>query len=536
MRARGFPMVCGGWLAVCVLAVGCGAPPGSPDGGQEPFDGGTLRRIVALELSPAALALYVGEVAGLTVTATFDDGTQADVTGSVQWEVTPPEVAVVRTVGALEGWVEVEALRAGEATIVARTGSARSRSCALTVQEAPDGGALPKEVRAVWVTRFSYASAVPADAIRLIERTIGRAAGAGFNVVYFQVRGNGDAYYRSDLVPWARALTGTLGKDPGWDPLQVALDTARDAGVELHAYWNTHSAWPTPAGCASASGGCRCEPSRTCTLPPASPVGMPNHLLYEHPEYMAVTDGGVSEDTEYYWFSPGHPAVQAHLLAAASELLDRYPVDGLHLDRIRYPGPRYSFDAESRAQYLALPAATRPSYADWQREQVSQTVGELYAALRQRRPGAVLSAAVWGIYKPLAGCSTSQGYGDYFQDSVGWMQTQRIDALVPMMYWDIAQGCTDWAALLQGFLAGANGRPIVAGMLGLDQGVPKMERMAARIEHARTVGAAGTAIFASSYLDAKSSGSPTWPEVWPQFRQDGGVYAHDAGTPPITWR
>ena len=163
-----------------------------------------------------------------------------------------------------------------------------------------DGGVvIPNvEVRAVWVTRFAY------NSVTDVKGIIDRAAAAGFNVVYFQIRGNGDAYYKSALSPWAKKLTGTLGKDPGWDPLQTAIDEAHAKGIQLHAYWNVFAGWPVPAGCSTA-GTCTCQPTQgfsdSCTLPEAAFPGAPEHFLRVHPEAMAVNAAGKSIDGEYYW-------------------------------------------------------------------------------------------------------------------------------------------------------------------------------------------------------------------------------------------
>jgi uncharacterized lipoprotein YddW (UPF0748 family) len=513
-------------------AGGAGGGGAATDGGSDGGQG--FRKIVSLTLTPSALTLKPGAVSGATAVATFNDGSSADISGTVDWTTTPTGVVSVTVTSAQDNLVRLEALAAGTASVTARTGSIISNALKVTVATpAADAGVPNREVRAVWVTRFHYNTAND------VKRIIADAATGGFNVVYFQIRGNGDAYYASMLAPWAKKLTGTLGKDPGWDPLQTAIDAAHLKGIELHAYWNVFAAWPTPAGCGSTT--CTCKPAQgmtdSCSLPEAVPAGMPEHMLRVHPEWMAVTQQGVSVDSEYYWFSPGNPAVKQHIVAAATELLDKYAVDGLHLDRVRYPGQVYSYDSASQTAYNALGAdgGTKPTYADWERANVTEVVAQIYAAMKSRRPNAVLSASVWGIYKPLPGCNTSQGYGNYYQDSIGWMKAGAIDALTPMIYWDIASGCTDWAKLLDGFMAGSNGRPIVAGMHALDNGVPQPAKMKARIEYARGVGAAGTSIFASTYLDWKPSGADAG-STWTTFRADGGPYVEDAGTPPITWR
>ena len=40
----------------------------------------------------------------------------------------------------------------------------------------------------------------------------------GLNTVIVQVRPKGDALYKSNINPWSEVLTGTQGKDPGYDP------------------------------------------------------------------------------------------------------------------------------------------------------------------------------------------------------------------------------------------------------------------------------------------------------------------------------
>ncbi|MEN9799716.1 MAG: hypothetical protein RL653_3413 [Pseudomonadota bacterium] len=526
-----------------------GTPPDPADGGG---DTNGVRRITALKLTPSSLSLKVGAVGGVTAMARFDDGTEADVSGTVQWSAEPTGVVDVSVLSAESNLVKVLALATGTTTLRAQTGNVPSDTCAVTVAVPqvstvdggtvtdggtvlqPDGGVLgPDEVRAIWITRFAWTTA--ADITGIIDR----AASANFNVVYFQIRGNGDAFYASTRVPWAKKLTGTLGADPGWDPLQVAVDAAHARGLQLHAYFNVFSGWTPPAGCASA-GTCTCTPTAgaadACALPPASPAGKPNHVLSEHPEWMTVNSAGKSVDEEYYWLSPGNPAVRQHLVDVADELLTNYAVDGLHLDRVRYAGPEYSYDAASNAAYAALPSP-KPSRPDWQRQNVSETVGALYQVLKLRRPQAVLSASVWGIYKALPGCSTSQGYVDYFQDSIGWMKTGKIDALTPMIYWDVGTGsCTDFGRHLDVFMAGSAGRQVVAGMYALDNNQPKLDRITARTAYARQVGAGGVSLYASSFLEAKTSGTPTWPSVWPQLSAPSGSFALQAAVPPITWR
>jgi len=370
--------------------------------------------------------------------------------------------------------------------------------------DTPDADDSLRELRGVWITRFSYSNRANLEAI------IDRAAAARLNAVFVQIRGEGDAYYSSAHEPWAKRLTGVLGRDPGWDPLRVAIDRAHSHGMELHAYFNVFSAWSAATAVPAAKG----------------PV---QHPLFAHPEWLAVDSTGTNRDSEYRWFAPGNAAVRAHIVATARDLLAKYDVDGLHLDRIRTPGSDYSRDAASLAAFEAARIATPSlSFADFMRGQVSAMVADLYTAIATTRPSVKLSAAVWGIYLPLPGCSTSQGFGNYHQDSLAWLEAGTIDALVPMIYWPIEPGaCTDWSTLLDGFISRRAGRHIWGGMHALDDTTWQLDQVQSRIDRSRVAGAEGTVVFASAYLDAD-------PTRWTELA--AGPYLEPALPPSMTWK
>ena len=59
-------------------------------------------------------------------------------------------------------------------------------------------------------------------------------------------------------------------------------------------------------------------------------------------------------------------------IPVARDIADRYAVDGIHLDYIRYPGPDTSHDATSDGRFYTQPPGQ--DRADWQRAQVKATV------------------------------------------------------------------------------------------------------------------------------------------------------------------
>jgi uncharacterized lipoprotein YddW (UPF0748 family) len=367
----------------------------------------------------------------------------------------------------------------------------------------------PLEARALWITRWDYSS--PAD----VQTLAANAAAAGFNMLLFQIRGTADAYYTPGLEPWAARLAGTLGQSPGWDPLQTAVEAAHAQGLELHAYVNVYTTWAGE------------------TAPPAGTA--PQHLYWTlsdsySEDWQAWTvSGPMGLNARYLWATPALSDLVEHVVAVASDLVNRYEIDGLHLDLLRYPGPAYSYDPFSAAAYSAT-LETEPGlgYADWQRRQVTLLVGRVYSDVLALRPGLRLSAAVWPVYQDKWGWGYSEGFSDYYQDSQGWMTNGEIDAIMPMLYpVDVVASpdvfTTDqFSVLLSDFLASGGGRHVIPG---ISAQYASFDRIVQRIEIARSLGTAGHAIFSARLIEQNG--------YWDDFA--AGPYATAAQVPAVSW-
>lgn len=284
------------------------------------------------------------------------------------------------------------------------------------IPEAPS-----RELRGVWLTRFEYSQYSKThdqDSIRAyIRDIIESAADANFNVIFFQVRGSGDAYYRSALEPWGPLLTGTLGEDPGWDPLAFALDLAHARGLELHAWLNTFPAW------------------RGIDPPPETTPPSP-YLL--HPEWVVSDSAGkpMPLSDHYVSFSPAIPEVQDYIISIARDIVERYDVDGLHFDYIRFPegAPEIGYSHDSISVALFNSDVYNPlklDWADWERERLDIFVSRLYNTLTTEKPELKISAAVIGSYWR----GRWNAYHVVYQDPRRWTEWGKMDFIAPMIYW-----------------------------------------------------------------------------------------------------
>jgi uncharacterized lipoprotein YddW (UPF0748 family) len=337
------------------------------------------------------------------------------------------------------------------------------------------------EGRALWVTRFDY------DSETKIARIMETAAKSNFNIVYFQVRASGDAYYKSDLEPCAARLCGKLGGTASWDPLAVAVREGHRHGLEVHAYLNALTA--RPAGIEG-----HCKPM------PEPDTGNPRHILLDHPEWiMADRRGkrlGCPNGEEYIWLSPSFPGVRTQLARVAADVARRYDVDGIHLDRIRYPGNAWSWDSASRAEFGKDPDQNPLEWRAYRTSLVNRMVRETYDSISAVKPHIVYSAAVWGIYDDKWNWKTLAGRTDLMQDSRAWAKDGYMDILVPMTYSRIKTPCAriDWGCMLDEQLQGAEKETGRQMYIGIDASKGARE-VVNQVRLARERGATGMAFF-----------------------------------------
>lgn len=271
----------------------------------------------------------------------------------------------------------------------------------------PSARALARPTRAVWVARMHYRYA---DDVRTIMRN---CAALGFNTVLWQVRGNGTVTYPSQLEPWSREFDH---REPGYDPLRLAVEEAHAHGLRIEAWVNVMPGWKG-----------------------RNPPPMQAQLYHQHPEWFLHDAAGRQQPLGdfYVILNPCLPEVRRHIAAVCEEIATNYDVDGLHLDYVRYAWdttPKasqiYPRDARTLALYRRatgkLPDEDSAAWDRWRADQLSHLVGDIRRMLHRCRPGATLTAAVWR-HPHIA-------YKNFLQDSAGWLKRGVVDALMPMAY------------------------------------------------------------------------------------------------------
>lgn len=344
------------------------------------------------------------------------------------------------------------------------------------------------EVRAVWLTTIggidwphSYAQSERSaekqkEELRAI---LDRLQKANINTVLLQTRIRATTIYPSQYEPWDGCLSGFPGKSPGYDALQFAIDECHKRGMEVHAWvvtipvgkWNSY--------------GCR-------------------QLRKRFPRLIKRID-------QDGYMDPEATQTGCYLAEMCREIVQRYDVDGIHLDYIRYP-ETWKFRIGK----------------DQARGNITRIVEKIHQAVKQEKPWVKMSCSPIGKFDDLSRY-WSHGWNAYTkvaQDAQAWLKDGLMDELFPMMYFRGDQFfpfAIDWKEHSYG--------KIIAPGLGIyfldpKEGKWNISDITSELYHLRNIGE-GHAFFRNKFLLDNHQG--VYDFVTAHFNR------YPALVPPMTW-
>lgn len=344
------------------------------------------------------------------------------------------------------------------------------------------------EVRAVWLTTIggidwphSYAQSERSaekqkEELRAI---LDRLQKANINTVLLQTRIRATTIYPSQYEPWDGCLSGFPGKSPGYDALQFTIDECHKRGMEVHAWvvtipvgkWNSY--------------GCR-------------------QLRKRFPRLIKRID-------QDGYMDPEATQTGCYLAEMCREIVQRYDVDGIHLDYIRYP-ETWKFRIGK----------------DQARGNITRIVEKIHQAVKKEKPWVKMSCSPIGKFDDLSRY-WSHGWNAYTkvaQDAQAWLKDGLMDELFPMMYFRDDQFfpfAIDWKEHSYG--------KIIAPGLGIyfldpKEGKWNISDITSELYHLRNIGE-GHAFFRNKFLLDNHQG--VYDFVTAHFNR------YPALVPPMTW-
>ena len=262
----------------------------------------------------------------------------------------------------------------------------------------------------------------------------------GCNAIIFQVRPECDALYESTLEPWSYYLTGIQGRapQPYWDPLAWMTAECHRRGMELHAWIN---------------------PYRAKTKTPHTNAY--NHVTQQHPEWCFEYDG-------LTLLNPALQECRDYICAVIKDIVERYDVDGLHIDDYFYPYPTPGIEIPDDA-YYQMRQDQSLSVGDWRRQNVNEFIRQLGETIHQTKPWVKFGVSPFGIYRNQKsdpnGSRTNglENYDGLYADVLLWVNEGWVDYCVPQLYWEIGNKSADYDELIHWWNRNCTSVPLYIG-------------------------------------------------------------------------
>ncbi|MCQ2310286.1 MAG: family 10 glycosylhydrolase [Paludibacteraceae bacterium] len=237
----------------------------------------------------------------------------------------------------------------------------------------------------------------------------------GINAVIFQVRPTADALYRSDLEPWSHWLTGTQGKQAGYDPLELVVTECHKRGMEVHA-------WINPFRVNLATSG-----TEYITF---------SHIFHQHPDWFWKYG-------KQWYFNPALPHTCDWICMVVDDIICRYNIDAIHMDDYFYPYPIAKKPLPDAADFARDPRGFS-DIRDWRRDNVNHIVQAVSETVHNARPDVQFGISPFGVYKDGTGLTN---YHDLYADVLYWIEQGWLDYVLPQLYWHIGNSNADYATL-----------------------------------------------------------------------------------------
>lgn len=335
----------------------------------------------------------------------------------------------------------------------------------------------------VWIPYMSLSTAEKTeDAFKAnYDAKLESAKAMGVNAVFVHVRPFADSFYPSEYEPWSHILTGTQGKDPGYDPLAYMVEKAHENGMAFHA-------WINPLRIATAS-----------TPGTLSEDGfyMQNHE--ENPFYFMEYDGGI-------YYNPASAYIRGRIADSAAEIAQNYDVDGIHFDDYFYPTDDETIDANQYAAYVNETEEPLPLH-EWRTANINALIATVYHRIKQTAPEVEFGISPQG---------NLQNNEKINADVYTWCaQSGYIDYICPQLYYSFENEALPFETALEDWNEMERldsvrlyiGLAVYKAGTDADNGtwLNTTDTIARQIERAEETGADGVLLYAVDYFEAEEA-------------------------------
>ena len=380
-----------------------------------------------------------------------------------------------------------------------------------TTERVPDGTIPfvpdhPEEIssdwKAIWLSQFDLQSIYTSGSTQRSEDdfrkrmvvVLDNVVGDGYNTVVLQLRPYADSMYPSEVYPPSKYSMGSYAGEFKYDPIAIVMELCKERGLSVHGWIN---------------------PMRGMTEDEIKQVDDKYLIKQWYNDKSKKGDYIVFVNKNWY-LNIAHPEERKLICDGAAEILERYEMDGIHMDDYFYPTTDASFDSKAYSAYKK--EGGKLSLAEWRKDCLSTLVAELYATVKTHD-----LRALFGI-SPAGNINTVRD--SHYADVDKWCGGPGyIDYICPQVYfgmehasWAFDKTCkiwqdiikTDYVSLIIGMSFGkaVAGVDNYAGAAGKDEWTRHKDIMYRCLQYTETLDkCVGVTVFSYQHLWDRGTGA-----------------------------
>jgi uncharacterized lipoprotein YddW (UPF0748 family) len=237
-----------------------------------------------------------------------------------------------------------------------------------------------------------------------IENVIEFASLNSYDNLLVQVRSRDNAAYNSSFIDKPYFISSDF------DPLAYITKLAHSKNIKIHAWINMYVIW---------SG--KKDPSNK------------NHIFNKNKSWNDYSFSNHSGSFTNHYLSPLHPQVNPYLVSIIKEVCDKYSIDGIHLDYVRFKDIDYGNNKEglkifdNDQNFKNMSDIENEKLKKYKIENVTSLVKDAYTLVKGYNSKLVLSIAVKS--------NILEAKNRFSQDWLSWIKSGIVDMVFPMNYY-----------------------------------------------------------------------------------------------------
>ena len=293
----------------------------------------------------------------------------------------------------------------------------QSTAAQTTAQTTRPQQSVQQEFRAIWISCYDHISAkgkTKAQYAAETDKMFANVKSYGFNTAFVHLRAFSDAFYKSDIYPYSAHIAGTEGADLPFDPFEVMLSSAAKYGISVHGWIN---------------------PFRVSTKKDTSLLSSKNpaKALLGVEGRICVLDNGI-------YYNPSSTENHALIIDGVREILDKYSIDGIHIDDYFYPSTDKKVDSLQYGAYTSQGGTM--SLSQWRTANVNAFVSALYSAVKAKNSNLIFSISPSG--------KLEDNKTIHYADCERWLsQKGYADMIIPQIYYGFQHETLDFEKVLK---------------------------------------------------------------------------------------